>query len=80
MTTLDLTRWVFWNLDSVLSNGFRSLLTVLQEAPVMHGDLVPILGLLVLLAPDLLGDLHLKPGLGEGLGPSEPQSRHNHIH
>ena len=56
------------------------MLTVLQEAPIMHSDLVSILGLLVLLASDLLGDLHLQPGLGEGLGPSETQSRHNYIH
>ena len=46
----------------------------------MHCDFVPVLGLLILLAPDLLGHLHLEPGLGDGLGPSQPQSRHDHIH
>ena len=50
-------------------------LTVLQEAAVVHGHLVPVRGLAGVLAARLLGHLHLQPALGDGLG---PQPRHQH--
>ena len=39
--------------------GWRFGLTILKEAAVVDGDLVPLLGLLCLLAVRLQGHLHL---------------------